>query len=189
MRFSLLAIAAICAAPLTAACDLSTGPITPPEQVTVAGFAGKGIFADSVGLATCTGTQCMPFRVLAPDSSGQASGELLMFGDTIPPAGTYDLDGGHFPQGFSTLVVDFILARAGGGYELYQPYGGNMVITSVAGDSIAGTLGFSVMYLAATCTSLQLPLTCQQAMGANKQLNLGGSFLVRRSPAGTFPGA
>ncbi len=189
MRLSLLRVAVLCAAPLAAACDLSTGPNTPLEQLTVSGFAGKGIFADSVGLATCTGSQCMPFRVLAPDSSGQASGELLMFGDTIPPAGTYDLDGGHLPQGFSTLVVDFILARAGGGYELYQPYGGNMVITSVAGDSIAGTLGFSVMYLAATCTSPQLPLNCQQVIGVNKQLTLGGSFLVRRSPAGTFPGS
>ncbi len=183
MRFSPLLLGALCAASLSAACELSTAPTTPVAQhVTVGGFVGKGLFSDSVA----TGA---PFQLVASDSSGQGGGELVMVGDVVPPAGRYDLDTGQVPAGLSSLDVEFVHPTSSGTLELYIPASGNMVITSIAGDSIAGTLAFS-MVLTGTCVRAQGTLQCQGASTAvNRILSLSGGFLARRTAGATFPGA
>lgn len=183
MRVSPLLVPALCAACLTGACDLGTAPSTPvAQQVTVSGYLGKGIFSDSVA----TGA---PFQLVASDSSGQAGGELVMLGDVAPPAGRYDLDTGQLPTGLSSLSVQFVHPTSSGTLELYSPAGGNMVITSIAGDSIAGTLAFS-MLLTGTCVRAQGSLQCQGlAVAANRVLSLSGGFVARRAAGATFPGA
>ncbi len=178
MRLSLLAIAALCATPLAAACDLNTTPTTPTQQVSVSGFLGKGIFSDSV----VTGS---PFQLVAADSSGQKTGRLIMAGDVVPPAGTYDIDNNRFPTGFSRLAVEFVRGLATTA-ELYETVGGSMALTAVAQDSIAGTLNLTLV-LSAICASAQSPLSCQQLPNANKLLTLNGNFAVRRSAAAAFP--
>lgn len=182
MRVSpLLLLAAACAAPLAAGCDLGTAPPTVAPRVTVSGFTGKGVFSDSVATHA-------PFQLIASDSSGNGGGELVMFGDVVPPAGTYDLDAGSVPQGLSSLTVEFLHPLSPSLIELYQPAAGNMVITSITGDSIAGTLAFSTMVLAATCSGGLGNLSCGPvAVLGSKVLTLSGKFLARRTPGATFP--
>ncbi len=180
MRVSLLLLTAS-AASLSAACELSTAPTTPvAQQVTVSGFAGKGVFSDSVSANA-------PFQLIASDSSASGGGELVMLGDVVPPTGTYNLDTGSVPQGLSSLTVEFIRPVGAGSFELYQPAGGNMVISSTAGDSIAGSLAFS-MPVVGTCTRTQGALSCLPvASVGSKVLSLSGNFLARRAPGATFP--
>ena len=178
MRFSLLATAALCAAPVVAACDLNSASTTIPQPVTVAGYVGKGVFSDSVATNA-------PFQLIVADSSGQNGGELVMAGDVVPPTGTYDLDTGTFPAGLSSLSVEFLHPMSGGTSQLYQPSTGNMVITSIAGDSIAGNLAFA-MVLTGSCAGPQGSLNCVPASG-NGRLTLSGTFVARRAPGVNFP--
>ncbi len=182
MRRSLLPLAAASAVALVAGCELGTAPSTPVAQhVTVSGFVGKGLFSDSVSVNA-------PFQLIASDSSGQGGGELVMLGDVVPPAGIYNLDTGSVPQGFSSLTVEFVRPVGTGSFELYQPAGGSMDITSTVGDSIAGTLAFT-MPVVGTCTGGPGALTCVPAASVGSTvLSLSGRFLARRAPGATFPG-
>jgi len=167
----------LCLAPLGAACDLQQPTGLSTQTVTVSGFAGRGLWSDSASDA--------PFELIAQDSSGKGSGELIMLGDVVPPAGMYDVDNNQFPAGLSELAVDFLRPTGGGTSELYQPAGGKMVITTISGDSITGSLNL-VMPLTGICQDNAGAISCGPS-GSNTVLNLNGSFIALRVSADAVP--
>jgi hypothetical protein len=177
-RFS-FPLALLCLASLEAACDLPQPTAPSTQSVTVRGFAGRGLWSDSIASGGA------PFQLIAQDSSGQGKGEFIMLGDTIPPAGTYDADNNQFPPGLSQLEVDFVRFAGDGTSELFQPAGGKMVITSITADSITGSLNL-VMPLVATCTGNPGAVTCM-GINSNTVLALSGSFVARRASANAVP--
>lgn len=177
-RFS-FPLALLCLVPLYAACDMQTTTAPSTRAVAVSGFAGRGLWSDSMA----TGA---PFTLIVQDSSGQRGGELIMLGDTIPPAGTYDVDNNLFPAGLSQLAVDFVQPAGNGTTKLFQPAGGKMVITSISPDSITGSLSL-VMPLTGICTGDVGAITGCTGTTENTVLTLTGKFVARHTSPEAVP--